>query len=223
MKHKLTGGMKACYKLEAHIYYAMIRKYKIRKAALATAFSLLLCLPVYSLQAEDKPTPVVVAEVQKVFKVTARTSDGKTMYTATAFYVGSTTLATAAHTFKKTSDQWIVKDGREVHCRLAKIDYKLDLALLECDEANSAWYRLVGDVMVIGFPNGGAQEASTGKICNERVYAKVGKFVPGMSGGPVVNCYGDVEGVGVQNDLGGKGNVCKFIPASVLADFLTRK
>lgn len=207
--------MKAWRKYDHQVCRAMLQKYRLRKAALATAFALLLCI--IPLQAAEQ-----TAEVSKVFKVIARTGDGKTAYTATAFYVGPTTLATAAHTFKKTSDQWIIKDGREVRCRLAKVDIKLDLALLECDESNAAWYRLVGEVTVIGFPGNQPMESNVGKIDSDRVHAKI-KFTYGMSGGPVVNQYGDVEGVAVQQDWSAQGKTCKFIPASVLADFISGK
>lgn len=184
--------------------------------------SIALILTLLAPMAGAVDQPVAVVDIQRVFKVLARTSDGKTTYSATAFFVGPTTLATAAHTFKKTSDQWVIKDGREVHCRLVKIDTKLDLALLECEEASASWYRLVSEITVIGFPGNQPIESNVGRIDSDRIHAKV-RFTYGMSGSPIVNQYGDVEGVGVQQDMSGQGKTCKFIPASVLADFMAKK
>jgi V8-like Glu-specific endopeptidase len=183
---------------------------------------LLALIHVAPLLAADQAAPITAIEVQKAFKVIAHGIDNKTTYTATAFYVGPTTLATAAHTFKKTNDRWIEKDGRRVHCKLAKIDFKIDLAILECEETNAEYYKLVNVVKVIGFPMGGAMETNSGQIDSERVHVKV-RFLEGMSGSPVVNEHGEVEGVGVQHDLGKDGSTCRFIPASVLAAFMAKK
>lgn len=159
-------------------------------------------------------------DIQKSFKLVTRKDH--TAWSATAFFISPTRLLTAAHTFKHgTKDYWIVKDGREVHCTVLKVDTKQDIALIESDEVCASFYRLAGSLKVVGFPFGQeAIEAAPGRIDSKWLHAKV-YFVPGMSGAPLVNDYGDVEGMGVEDDgpMSGHDN-CKAIPASVLAEFV---
>lgn len=165
---------------------------------------------------EDKPVP----EIQKAFKLVTRGEDVKRRWMATAFYISPNRLLTAAHTFKHGDrDQWIEKGGRDVHCKVIKIDYKLDLVLLETDETCDSFYRLVSNIKIIGFPFGNEKEEPVGKIDTKRIHLRC-YFVPGMSGGPLVNEYGDVEGMGVENEGPGEERFCRAIPASVLVDFI---
>lgn len=171
------------------------------------------------LSAEDKPVtpPKSVTEVCKVFKIVSiHDGESNRRHSGTAFYVSSTRLLTAAHVLKNTVSQWIVKDGHDAKCRVVRIDYNKDVALLECDEACGAYFRLVSALRIVGFPNGGEMEEASGEIDLKRLHAHC-HFVPGMSGAPLVNEYGDVEGMGVEND---SDYDCKAIPASVLAEFI---
>lgn len=182
--------------------------------------TLLSAILFYSvLLAEDKPTTTPAkpfVETCKVFKIVCiRSGEPSKRYSATAFFISPTRLLTAGHEVKNAVDQWIDKDGRSVRCKLLKVDFEKDVALLECDEENGSFYRLVSTITVIGFPDGKVREESGGQI-DRRIHAHV-HFVPGMSGGPLVNEYGDVEGMGVENQ---SDYDCKAVPASVLADFI---
>lgn len=156
---------------------------------------------------------------ENVCKVVARNPNFKGSYMATAFFISPTRLLTAAHTFKKTNDQWVVREGREIHCKMIKIDFKKDCALLEIEEGScSSFFRLVSTVKLIGFPYGKEMETSTGSIDKEiRAHAY---FVEGMSGCPLVNDFGDVEGMGLQDDWGNGHETCHAIQASALAEFV---
>ncbi len=179
----------------------------------------LFCVGVFG--EEKKPDPVAVVqpvEVQKVFKLITRKNWEK-QWTATAFFISPTRLVTAAHTFEKSNDQWILKDGKEVHCRVVKIDFKKDIAVLESDEACESYYRLVSTIRLIGSPHGNPVEEHTGYVDSSRIHARC-YFVAGMSGCPMVNEYGDVEAMGVQGDIGGDDKDCRAIPASTLAKFV---
>ncbi len=175
-----------------------------------------------SLAAADAVAPPVSnqpIEVQKTFKLIAR--KGKDQWTATAFFISPSRLLTAAHTLRGgPKDCWIEMNGREVVCRILKVDFDKDVALIESDEQCGAFYRLVGRVKMIGFPFGKeSTESPDGVIDSKRVHARV-YFRPGMSGGPLVNEYGDVEGMGVQGELFKDYYNCRLIPASVLAEFI---
>ncbi len=159
-------------------------------------------------------------DAKKVFMLITRNT--KDAWTATAFYISTTRLLTAAHTFKKSNDQWIVKDGREVHCKIVKIDFDKDIALIECDDPCETYFRLISELKVIGFPFGNPAITSPGRIDSKRIHAHA-YFVAGMSGSPLVNEYGDVEGMGVQGDLFKDKYNCRAIPASDLADFVKDK
>lgn len=175
-------------------------------------YMLMLCLLLPCVFAEDaKP------EAQKVFKIITR--KGHESWFATAFYISPTRMLTAAHTFKKSADPFIVKDGREIHCRIIKIDFDKDIALVESEEACDAFYRLVAKMRVVGFPYGNPIVNPQGQVDSKRIHLRV-YFVPGMSGAPVVNEYGDVEGMGVQGDILGDDHDCRAIPASTLSDFV---
>lgn len=169
----------------------------------------MLFTPVFA--ADAKPEP------QKVFKIL--TKKGNERWFATAFFISPNRLLTAAHTFKKSADPFIVMGDHEVHCKIIKIDFNKDIALVESDEGCESFYRLVGTMRVIGFPFGRALESPEGKVDSKRIHLHV-FFVPGMSGAPLVNEYGDVEGMGVQGDILGDDHDCRAIPASTLADFV---
>ncbi len=160
--------------------------------------------------AEDKP------DTQKVFRLITRKGDRE--YTATAFFISPNRLLTAAHTFRHgTKDFFIDRGGREVYCKVLRVDFDKDIALLECAEACESHYRLVSTIKVVGFPgNNTVAEEAPGHIDLKHIHAHV-HFVPGMSGGPLVNEYGDVEGMGVENN---SDYDCKAVPASVLAEFV---
>ncbi len=161
---------------------------------------------------EDKPT----SEVVKVFKISSKHSDDGKTWHGTAFYISKTRLLTAAHVIKKSVDQWIVKGDRRVHCKVIKCDYDKDIAVLESDEENEDFFRLVSKIKVLGFPKGEFYEEASGVIDADRIHARC-HFVKGMSGGPIVNEYGDVEGMGTDNR---SDYDCKFIPACALAEFV---
>lgn len=154
----------------------------------------------------------------RVVKLVTR-KDWKQQWTATAFFVSENRLLTAAHTFKNSNDQWIVIDGKEIRCKVVKIDFKKDIAVLESDARASAFYRLSSKVFVKGFPLGGDLVKSGGFIDDKRVHSKA-YFANGMSGGPVENESGEVIGMGVQGDSESGSDACRFIPASALAEFL---
>ncbi len=170
--------------------------------------------------AEDKPTQTVAVqtvEIQKVFKIECKRDGEPTkVYSGTAFYISPTRLLTAGHVLRRTIDQWIVRDGRRMQCRVIKIDTEKDIALIETDVACGSFYRLVSAIRVIGFPGDRGLEEHSGAVDLKRLHAKV-YFVPGMSGGPLVNEYGDVEGMGVENET---IYDCKAIPASALNEFV---
>ncbi len=173
---------------------------------------LLIAILMFSAGAAE-PKPV---EIQKAFKVVTR--NARTTWFATAFFVSKNRLLTAAHTFEKSRDPYIQKDGREIRCRIVKIDFGKDIAVLECEEENADHYRLVSKVKVVGAAGGGDVVEHDGRIDLKYIHAKV-YFVKGMSGGPLINEYGDVEGMGVKGDMVGDNN-CRAIPASALASFL---
>jgi S1-C subfamily serine protease len=154
----------------------------------------------------------------KVVKLVTR-KDWKEQWTATAFFISPTRLLTAAHTFAKSNDQWIVLDGKEVHCHVVRVDFKKDIAVLESDKRSSDFYRLAAKIVVKGFPLGGALVEASGYIDDKRVHSKI-YFSNGMSGGPVEDENGCVIGMGVQGDSEKGDDACKFIPASILAEFL---
>ncbi len=169
---------------------------------------------------EAGPQLDLPVETEKVFRLIVR-GTGNTEWHATAFFVGPTTLMTAAHTFAKANQPVIVKNGREVVCRIAKIDKKIDICLLECDEVNE-YYSITTAPRVIGFPFKMASETHTAVTDSSRLYFRA-RFVPGMSGGPLVDQAGFVIGMGVEhNMLKNKESSCKAIPASVLAEFLKK-
>ncbi len=148
------------------------------------------------------------------------TRKGNDEWHASAFFVSPTQLLTAAHTFKKSVDQWIVKDGREVHCVIVRIDFKADIAVLECEEPSVAWYKLVGPITVVGYPF--KKDLEQNELSFDTKIHLKGKYWIGMSGAPLVDENGVVVAMGVGHDMGKDGQTCKAIPASCLAAFLAR-
>ena len=155
------------------------------------------------------------------FKIIVR--HGKDQYSATAFFFSSTRLMTAAHTFKKADDGsvWIEKNGRRIHCKPIKIDFKKDIAVLECEEANESFYKIVGDIHVPGYPYGNDFTDPHGSLREEKGRTKANVFfVPGMSGAPVLDSSDNVIGMGTDRPNEFTENECEFIPVASLVVFL---
>ena len=77
---------------------------------------LILCFFTAALAASDVVPDTSCVHPLKVF--------GKNGYdTATAFFIGTHRLLTAAHTFKYGSKPVILVDGKEIPCRLIKLDF----------------------------------------------------------------------------------------------------
>ncbi len=152
-----------------------------------------------------------------VFQLT--TGNGKKEYTATAFYVSETQLLTAAHTFKYgLVNTRIEKAGRFIPVRVLKIDFKADIALLECSDKGSPLPIATGGVRIYGFPGNDNKLRQTDGIMTQ-IEASAHCY-KGMSGGPLVT-GGVVVGMGVARD--GDRYPCFAVPADALLKFMQSK
>lgn len=146
-------------------------------------------------------------------------NNGKQEWAATAFYISQTQLLTAAHTCAHGQNTFIVRDGKITRVRIAKVDYKADIALLDCDVACADPYVLTrhGTIKIDGFP-GGKPLTTTGVVKQIEVTAAL---PAGMSGSPLVDEGGNVIGMGVMRD--GKKHPCYAVPSDALLKFIEAK
>ncbi len=165
-------------------------------------------------------------ESDKIFKLF--TNDGKNEYCATAFFVSETRVLTAAHTFgHKTTKHFILRNDKLVPMRLIKIDKHTDIAVLECDEKNAAFYEFSPAP-----PSKGEQVDAIGFVMNDRFLTDLKETVKsvgnkidckpdgtdGMSGCPLVNSGGQVVGMLVS----GWGGTSHSITAATLKAFVEK-
>jgi S1-C subfamily serine protease len=165
-------------------------------------------------------------ESDKIFKMYS--NNGKDEWCATAFFYTETRLLTAAHTFKKGGTRHvIIKEGRTVVVKLIKIDYKADIAVLECSEKNATCFEFSTAI-----PSKGEQVSALG-FCQsdhfltdlKETVKSVGKKidckpdgVDGMSGCPLVDSSGKVVGMLVS----GWGGTSHSVKAETLKAFIEK-
>ncbi len=146
---------------------------------------------------------------------------GKTgAYTATAFFIDTHRLLTAAHTFKHAQQPFLIIDGQEVACRVVKVNYDkdVDCVLLETDYTSQTVCQLSSGVVIAGFP-GEFKELklqSGGGV--PKVFKSDNHIIDGMSGCPLF-INGVVVGMGVRHTWGNSPASCEAIPVATLRRF----
>ena len=195
-------------------------------------FLVLITISQMPMSAESPGERVYRLVAPSVFLIETRGQTGDRIAQGTAFVVAHGKLVTNAHVVAGGTP-FVVGGGLAVECRLERIDFGNDLALLEVagDIAAPPLRIAVTDltpgapIYAIGNPSGLEKTISNGlytgkRDATERELLQISAPIsPGSSGGPVVNGAGEVVGV-VTMSLTDAQNLNFAVPASALRALL---